>query len=381
MIKKLRIKNFKTHKDTLLEYSNLTVLCGSNGVGKSSAIHVLLLLRESYLKNSNFEYLDLKSNPVTVGTAKDALYQFSKDNKISFEILTDNHNLLYSFENKDSDSEKTLIYKSLDTIHISQKEILEKENIFNKYCQFISAARLGPQVSYKKDDVVVDIHNQISVLEGQAEYFVHFLDRNKNKDVMENLCNKNSKSNDLFSQTTAWEREISEGVNIVVQDVGNLGYELKYQFNTESREGKTNPFRASNVGFGITYVMPIIVAILSSQPDALLLIENPEAHLHPNGQAKLVELICLAAQAGIQIVIETHSDHIINGILVQCKKFEEVQKGISKNNVSIYHFDRNEIEHCSIATKINIEDNGKVRYTPEGFFDQFTIDRKYLMGF
>ncbi len=238
-----------------------------------------------------------------------------------------------------------------------------------------------PQKYYVKDDVVVDIYNQISVIEGQAEHFVHFLYRNKDKNVLPNLLNSNIKFTDLFNQTTAWEREISDSVNIVVQDIGNLGYELKYQFNTESGGGKTNEFRASNVGFGLTYAMPVIMSILSANKNALLFIENPEAHLHPNGQAKLAELICLGAEAGIQIVIETHSDHIINGILVQCKKFEETQKGISKENVSIYHFQRNETGHYSNASKINIEEGGRIRYTPKGFFDQFTLDRKFLMGF
>lgn len=382
MIKHLKIKNFKSHKSTDLEFSNLNVFCGANGVGKSSAIHALLLLRESFLKNSNFEYLDLKSNPVTIGTAKDALYQYSETNIIAFEILTSLQNLVFSFEaKKDTDLEKTLIYKTQDFIQVFNQKFSIKENIFNKECQFVSASRIGPQSSYKKDDVVVDVYNQISVIEGQAEHFIHFLNKNKDKEVLAQICNDRIKYKDLFNQTTAWEREISEGVNIVVSDLGNLGYELNYQFNTESSHGKTNEFKANNVGFGLTYVMPIIVAILSAQPDSLLLIENPEAHLHPNGQAKLAELICLAAQAGIQMVIETHSDHIINGILVQCKKFEETHRGISKDNVSIYYFGRNETEHCSTASKINIQKGGNIIYPPTGFFDQFSIDRKYLLGF
>ncbi|MGJ0514458.1 MAG: DUF3696 domain-containing protein [Methylomicrobium sp.] len=68
--------------------------------------------------------------------------------------------------------------------------------------------------------------------------------------------------------------------------------------------------------------------------------------------------------------------------MIQCKKFEEeAKKGISRDNVSIYHFDRNVAEQCSEAKKIEIEENGRIRYTPIGFFDQFTNDRKVLMGF
>jgi predicted ATPase len=381
MIKKIIIKNFKSHKKTELDFSNLTVLCGANGVGKSSAIHALLLLRDAYLNRSNFEYIDLKSKFIAIGTAKDALYQYSENDELGFEIQTNTHTLNYSFEvKKGSELEKTLIYKSSQVEHIADKDILEQESLFNKSCQFISAARLGPQPFYNKDDVVVDVHNQISVIEGRAEHFVHFLNANRNNIVLDDLHHISSSEKDLYSQVAAWESEISEGVNIHLQDKGESGYELRYSFTNKNRD-KTNEFKAINVGFGLTYVLPILVAILSAPKGALLLIENPEAHLHPNGQAKLIELICLAAQAGIQIVIETHSDHIINGILVQSKKFEESQKGISRDNVSIYHFSRDELNQCSTAEKIKIEEGGRIYYTPSGFFDQFTIDYEFLMGF
>lgn len=381
MIKKLKLENFKSHKDTSLTLGNLTVLCGTNGVGKSSAIHALLLLREAFLNNSNFEYLDLQPKSVNVGSVNDALYQFSDSNEINFELETTSRTLRYSF-NADlgNELEKTLLNKSVNTDHFFDKNSLQQVNLYSREFQFISAARLGPQISYPKNDVVVDVHNQISVEEGKAEHFIHFLNKKRNKTVMSMLLNDNISDDDLFSQTSAWENEISKGVNIVVKDSGNLGYELKYQFNTESGE-KTNEFKAANVGFGLTYALPIIVAILSAEPNTLLLIENPEAHLHPHGQARLTELICFAAQAGVQIIIESHSDHVINGILVNCKKFELNGRGINRENVSIHYFDRNEEKHYSNVKGVNIEEGGRVRYTPDGFFDQFTIDRKFLMGF
>jgi predicted ATPase len=382
MLRNLRINSFKSHKNTDLKLSNLTVLCGSNGVGKSSTLHPLLLLRQSYLKNSSFDYLDLKSDAVRIGTVKDAIYQFSEKEGFLFNIETDNQTFIFDFESlNQSDLSKTLIKKSHTANHTIAKSQIIAVSLFNTNFQFISAARLGPQSTYPKDDVVVEINNQISVVEGKAEYCIHYLEKNKNEDVIPAICNSNQKFQDLLSQTIAWEREIGEGVNVIIKDLGNLGYELKYSFDTQSELGKTNEFMPSNVGFGLSYVMPILVAILSAQKDALIIIENPEAHLHPNGIAKLTELMCLAAEAGIQIIIETHSDHVINGILVQCKRFEEDKKGIAKDHVSIYHFDRDETEHCTKATKINIEEGGRVRYTPKGFFDQFTLDRKYLMGF
>lgn len=382
MLQQLRIQNFKSHKDSHIDFSNLTVLCGANGVGKSSIIQALLVLRESHLDKSNasLNYLNLKTDAINIGNANDALYQFCEEETIVFHIISDVQT--YNFEFKVDilrNSTKTLIEKS-DIGHLFDISKITEESLFNKNCQYISAARLGPLESYPKDDAVVDIHNQISVKEGKAEYFIHYLNQKRNIDVLEELCHPQTQSKDLFTQTTAWEKEISDNVNVIVQDIGNLGYELKYQFNTSSKLGKTNEFKATNVGFGLTYAMPIIVAILAAPKGSILFIENPEAHLHPGSQAKLAELISLAAQAGIQIILETHSDHIINGVLVQMKRKETENIGISKDNISIYHFTRNDENHISIPTKITIEEGGRIIYAPKGFFDQFTIDRKYLMG-
>lgn len=381
MINKVEIHNFKSHKNTILQLSNLTVLCGVNAVGKSSAIQPLLLLREAFLNKTDFEYLDLLSNSIKIGTAQDAIYEFSDEDIISFKLNILGQDNEFNFETEKRDLTKTLINESKSKRNAYKKEIINNYSLFNSNFHYISAARLGPQSSYPKDDVIVEKYKQISVNEGKAEYCINFLDKYQGRKVVQSLCNNLVQFNDLLSQTTAWEKEISQGINVIIKDNGKLGYELKFQFQTQISIGKTNEFNASNVGFGVSYVLPIIVAILSSEPGALLIFENPEAHLHPKGQAKIAELICIAAQAGIQIIIETHSDHIINGILVQCKKFEENIKGISKDNVSLYHFSMKEKEPYTIANKINIEKGGLIRYTPKEFFDQFTIDRKYLMGF
>ncbi len=383
MIRNLKLHNFKSHKDSDFAFNNLTVLCGANGVGKSSVVQALLALRESYLDKSNaseLRYLNLKTDAVNLGGVRDTLYQFGDDDLITFEISTDLQNFHFNFQADTLRNPTATIIPAAPQGHIYDHSQTDKESLFNNSCQYISAARLGPQESYRKNDAVVVIRNQISVEEGKAEFFLHFLDHNRYLDVIPALRHPDSEATDLLSQTTAWEREISKNVNIVVQDARDLGYELRYQFSTGS-SGRTQEFKASNVGFGLTYAMPIIVALLSATPGSIIFIENPEAHLHPAGQSKMAALICLAAQAGIQVVIETHSDHIINGILVKIKNFENGQNGIDRKNVSLFHITRDDENHCSHAHEIKIDEGGMITYAPEGFFDQFTIDRRLLMGF
>lgn len=382
MIYNLNINNFKSHKNTNLELSRLNVFCGNNGVGKSSAMQLLLLLREAYIKDRSFEILDLKSNPVKIGTANDAIYEFGESDEFSLSIKTEKGISIFSFLAKSEDDKvKSFIRLNKDTSMILNG--VEEESLFNTNFQFISAYRLGPQTQYPKDDKIIDVYKQISVIDGNSEYFVHYLDRYRNLEVISEICNPNTLYSDLFSQVIAWEKEISQGINIDIQDMGKLGYVLKYSFDTETSTRKTSYFEATNVGFGLSYVMPILVAILSSPKGSLLFIENPEAHLHPNGIAKLTELICLASQAGIQIIIETHSDHVINGVLVQSKTFETSNGniGIDRNNISLYQFERNFKNHSTNAKKIEIEMGGRLVEQPVGFFDQIGKDLDKIMGF
>ena len=382
MISKVNIKNFKSHKNTDLDLKNLNIFCGNNGVGKSSTMQLLLLLREAYIKDRSFEVLDLKSNPVKIGTVNDAIYEFSEIDGFNIEITSDlgSYNFFYE-ANTEDDKVKSFI--RLSKVSSNYPDKIEFESLFNSNFQFISAYRLGPQIQYPKDDKIVDVYKQISVIDCNCEFFVHFLDRYRNLEVISEICNQNSPFNDLYSQVIAWEKEICQGVNIDVHDLGKLGYVLKYSFDTNTGAKRTKSFEATNVGFGLSYVMPILVAILSSPKDSLIFIENPEAHLHPNGISKLTELICLASQAGIQIIIETHSDHVINGILVQSKKFE-INKGINgidRNNISLYQFERIFENHHTLANKIEIELDGKLSKQPIGFFDQIEKDLDSLMGF
>ena len=362
MIRKVELKNFKSHKNTTLDFSNLTVLCGTNNSGKSSVIQALLLLRDASFNSAGF--YNLKSNLVNIGTAKEVLYQFADKDEITLSITTDTHDL--SFISSITDLTKTIL-----PVAGVNSTLYKNESLFNASCQFISAARLSPQDSYKKDDRM-DIDNQLSYESGKAERVVQFLDKKRNENVLPDLCMPEY-ATDLLTQVTAWEREISTGVNVVVQDNGNLGYVLKYQFNTNTNSGRTDEFNAINVGFGLTYALPVLVSILSAPKDAIIFIENPEAHLHPQGQAKIAELICLAAQAGVQLVIETHSDHIFNGVRKLINK-----KIIKKENIKVHYFDLGD-KNISVNTEITFTDNGRILNYTKGLFDQFDNDLDELL--
>ena len=105
------------------------------------------------------------------------------------------------------------------------------------------------------------------------------------------------------------------------------------------------------------------------------MIENPEAHLHPAGQALMGRFLADAAQSGIQILVETHSDHVLNGVRRSVKSDE----GITADQVFI-HFFRPRSEGGPQIISPLLDDSGNIDYWPEGFFDQFDKDMNYFAG-
>ena len=136
----------------------------------------------------------------------------------------------------------------------------------------------------------------------------------------------------------------------------------------------TDFLRPVHCGFGITQVLPIIVAALSVPKDSILLIENPEVHLHPSGQARMGQFLAEVAHAGVQVIVETHSDHILNGIRRAVKSAQ-----LPAEEVAIHFFRPRSAGSPQVLTP-TLDRSGNIDVWPEGFFDQFDKDLDYFAG-
>lgn len=378
MIQNIFLSNFKLHKQTDVKMGGLTILTGMNGMGKSSVIQSLLLLRQSFLSNDLENGLNLRGDLCDLGVSGELACQSSNEHDLKIQLEFQNQERLdYSFSYPD-DLMDTLL--NTDAKNVSNKEILKRYSLFNENFQYISAFRFGPQKSYTRDTSLVVSKKQISKVMGQCEYTVHFLECYKNQNIpIKELALENdadlTEDLRLGEQVGRWLRKISPNIKIDIEPKGE-DFNLSYKYDRDDNL-ITDKMSAVNTGFGITYVLPILVTLLSAQKDSLILIENPEAHIHPKGQAILMELIAKAVHAGVQVVLETHSDHIVNGSLVAVNK-----RMIAKEELSLYYFDRDEHEHVAIGHKLTVKADGHISPAPpQGFFDQIDIDLQVLAGF
>lgn len=362
MIKSISLKNFKSFLDNQVQFSNLNLLTGINGVGKSTLIQVLLLIRQSYLKNVFPEKgILLNGELFNLGKGSDALNIHSDKPEIYFGIE-------FSDESKLDITLKFAAESDLLPL-IKKKSILKKaalkHALFNNKFKYLNAERISPKVSYDVSLFEVEQNRSLGI---HGEYTSLFLAKYQREPIsIKSLLHEYNTTNTLIEQVSSWLQDISPGINLKSQYYPEIdSAKINYQF--EYGDLTTPEFRPTNVGFGLTYVLPVITTILSSKEGDVIIIENPESHLHPSGQSKLGELLFKAAIGGLQMIVETHSDHVLNGVRVAVHKHKQHSSLV---NIIFFEREKGTKRHLSNIIKPKLDNNGRINIWPDGFFDEW----------
>ena len=367
MIRKILLRNFKCFESEAIPIGEFTLLAGLNGMGKSSVIHSLLLLRQSYLDGLLPETgLELNGSLVQLGTARDVLYEDSQSDEFEIGVAwTDGVQASFVLR----------YHREADVLRIDplsiDRQVFTRPPFTDSF-HYLRAERLGPRTTNAVSDFQVREHRQLGTV---GEYAEHFLYVYGDERVDDRLLHGRVGSNDLRSQVQAWLHEISPGTEVHLEihpqmDIVNL------QYSFVTGEQRSSHYRSTSVGFGITYVLPVLIAALSAKPGSILIVENPEAHLHPQGQVRMGELLARAAAAGVQVIVETHSDHVLNGIRLA------VHGGvIEPERVAIHFFFRLQ-EAGRTRSRFEspaIDKDGRLDRWPDGFFDEWDKSLERLL--
>ena len=374
MITHIELKNFKCFIDESFDVAPLTVFTGINGMGKSSCIQSLVLLKQSFestlLQNKNQVDLNNKSY-IDLETASDLC---------NTNAYPRNLDIIYESDATGKHQWKIDASKTKETIlnasYIGNKQY-ENDALFQKDFIYLTAERLGPRKDYnRKADRV--FNTKLGV---QGELTpTYIFDAIKNNEIIgiESLKHPDVTGNQLYENLNAWISDIL-GRNITTKVSEIDTQNVKLSFNIKG--SRATEFSALQVGFGFSFSLPVILAPLVAKPGDLIIIENPEAHLHPSAQTKIGKLLALAAQNGVQIIIETHSDHLINGIRLIVKGDEKLGQ-LDAEKVLI-HFFNSEYVDSSIGNDkkktLRIKQNGKLDGWPKGFFDEWESNLRKLL--
>ncbi len=361
MIAEIRLENFKRFHDLSLRTADLTVLTGANGAGKTSVLHSLLLVRQM-TRQSQQSHVELNGvDTLELGGAEDVIHREAGDELAAIEVLdTEGKRWRWSF--RAPVDKRTLNADVVDKPVGYAGALAEPPPWFTYLC----AERLGPRdvLSASAADV-----GELGV-GSRGEFVAQVLDSFGRSRVRNGRLAVNTTEttvSGLLHQTESWMGKIVRPTQIDAEWFLNTSV-TRLRFKTPGL--RTEWTRAPNAGFGISYALPIIVAALRAESGGLLLVENPEAHLHPAGQSAIGGFLARVAGDGVQVFVETHSDHVLNGIRVAVA---EGTAALNPEQAAI-HFFRAEDDGGQTVESMELRTTGELATWPVGFFDQAQID-------
>lgn len=367
MIDRLTITNFKCFADAqTFHLKRMNVFAGYNGRGKSSVFQTLLLLSQSLVKYGHVEELEVNGDFVSLDLFEDLVNCNHPNSPIIIEMLQEQPliKVLLGYC-EESDRKGKLDELNINDIDYFNSKVsstsgegeTEVHSLSSEYpkgfhellrdFEYVSAFRVGPTKFEEKGDL-----NNVNPVGRDGEHSLSMINDNVG----------------LLEKVNQWMDYIMDGVHMSIDGRNKNDAVLKLKMTM--RDGD-KPFKSLNCGFGYRYVLPIIIAALTKKSGSLF-IENPEAHLHPKAQSRLMEMLCQElGRKNVQIFIETHSEHIINGVRLNALK---AACPINNNDVSFYFFDKD-----YSCLEIIMDSDGQMSNWPKGFFDQQEVDLSQIL--
>lgn len=361
MIRSVNLLNFKRFETLDLTAAALTVLTGANSGGKSTVLQALLLARQAALSPERDLVVLNGPDLLYLGTASDLIHRQSEADSTTISI-TEDQPYLWVLEAPLDGGE---LYAGLRQKPAGYSGVLAQKGFnFNYLC----AERLGPRA------LLPASAEELSSLGvgTQGEYTAQVLDKSSVRVSTRRLAPGFERDEDqgLLPQAEAWMSRVVRPVQIQAEwHPGTTATRLLFR-----SPGSGEWTRAPNIGFGVSYALPIIVAALRAPEGSLLMVENPEAHLHPAGQSAMGGFLAQVAADGVQVLLETHSDHVLNGIR---KAVSEGPGSLAAGDVAIYYF-RAEEEPGEPVETLHLLPSGQLSAWPQGFFDQSRLDLAVL---
>lgn len=353
---KLTIDGYKCFKEKHeFNLNNITLFTGANSAGKSSVIQSLLLgkiISETMTEEVNDDTVAVslmnQKYSLELGGYKDIVYRDTKTGDILFSL--DGIEYSVNADDNEDEEEKEVMF----SISFGDKSALK--SLFSKGFTYLCADRMAPHYEYKESK-----SNEICDCHGSNVGDVYTKHQNDNAEAQRYLVFKENTK--LQMQLDDWCDYIFPGLDIRVEKTGSQMYKLKIRNDV-----------APNVGFGITYALPILVSGLIIPKGGILIVENPEAHLHAKAQSNMGYFLARMAAAGVRVIIETHSEHIVNGIR---RMIVEGKTEMSHEDMTIYFFQNKEGEKNIM--EFGMDEWGNLEEFPIDFFDQVRQDMFELM--
>lgn len=356
-------EEYKCFEHLKIPVAPLTVFSGYNGAGKSTALQPLLLLAQAaklgdLLSDGIPHDMPLNGELVRLGTAGDVIRSQSQGRTVRFELLNSDESVRFDCKGEPGRRNLRIVQK------VGDSEKLESPLARLVY---LSAFRGGADDAFPCPDRSDGQAPDVGVDGRFASYWYHEL---ADSDVNAAKCCPGNLSVLFRKQVDAWLSCLAPGAGANVFPLSHVS-RMALQFRL-SDVGEWR--RPANVGYGLTYSFPIIVSLLAASAGDVIVIDSPEAHLHPKAQSFMGRMLATVAASGVQLFVETHSDHVLNGMRLAVKEGVLLPRDLSL----LFFAGSTEGNHG--VTSLQIDANGQINEWPEGFFDQGEKDLSQLAG-
>ena len=413
MITKLRAQNFKSWKDTgNLRFAPLTAFFGANSSGKTSILQILLMLKQTVehptLKWDEPLFFGNETSLVNLGSFDDVIHQHHLDSnlgvsvswKLSEEMGINEHlTESLSFSTSIRKESGSAVLEAYCYSANGQKWQLEKDvqDYTFKFPDYLvktgdpaySGGSIwaypnrfyGVETRDHHQAILLPLMDSLESLFNRILYLgplrenprPHYNWRGKppegvgrhGKEMVSALFSSRLQSSDLDEHVPKWMQSLGLIDSYRLAPVRRT--ERDYEFLVTKHKGGPE-VRLTDVGFGVSQVLPVLILCYYAPVGSILILEQPEAHLHPKVQSELADVLIDAVKnRNLQIILESHSEHLLHRLM---RRIAEEQ--FSVDDTALYFCQIN--EGTSEIEPLQVDEYGNISNWPQEFFGDVTGD-------
>jgi len=412
-ITKIAVKGFKSiAEECAIDIRPLTILAGANSSGKSSIMQPLLILKQTLEAPYDPGPLLIDGPNVQFTEAEQFLSKLTAEKRadhFQIQIKTGDSDFAYSVETifRKGQSEIEIVEMTIHVRQATQPSPFKHYTLYPKMsAEEINA--LGSQGPMRSDFKAVKRSRCFLCFESQSSdhlfnvtynlvetYIfdsIHLPGLRGNPERIYKLTSTGPRYPGTFENYAAsiihkWQETKDKRLKKVVdalhtlglpqkigsKKISDVGIELQVDRLPSVRTGKVDMVNIADVGFGVSQVLPVLVALIVAEPGQLVYIEQPELHLHPRAQVALARVLADAAKRGVRVVAETHSSLLLLGVQTLVAEGD-----LSPELVKLHWFTRREDEITEVNS-VDLDEAGAYGDWPVDFDDvDLTIQSRYL---
>ncbi|MDQ7026928.1 MAG: DUF3696 domain-containing protein [Anaerolineae bacterium] len=338
MFTRMKLENFKSWQALDIEMAPLTLLFGTNSSGKSSILQSILLIWQTIIKTRwlAINFGGTASDFTDVGGFREMVFEHNLENTVRINIEPSFDLRMWQAKN---DVEYS-VDEGINTFTINDDGILSYH--------YLGPLRLYPKRSY--------------LWSGVAPYTIE----PDGENTIAALIESTRRDNQLLDNVSKWliKSGLVGGFKVNPLDKDNRFYETQVEIGNAISN-------LLDVGFGISQVLPVITLLYFAPRHSIVLLEQPELHLHPRAQAHLADLMLHVAQERkLQLIVESHSEHLLRRL--QRRIAEEDHEFANPDNIKMYFCDMG--DNGSTIQSVGVDEYGQIQNWPDKFFGDITGD-------